>query len=153
MRRKIVAVIGASEPSKQERELAYSVGNLIAKKKLVLLNGGLGGVMAESARGAKEAGGTVIGILPVANPDEANKHIDYAIATGIGDARNAVIANTADCFIAIGKSLGTLSEIAFALKRGKYVIGLETWQVEGIQHISGAKKAVNTCCKFLQKSK
>jgi uncharacterized protein (TIGR00725 family) len=86
--------------------------------------------MEEASRGAREAGGTVIGIVPLADPEACNLHVDFSIATGLGDARNVVIANTADIFVAVGGSFGTLSEIAIALKRGKTVVGLSTWKMD-----------------------
>lgn len=144
MRRKIIAVIGASEPSNKERKIAFEVGRLVAKNNLVLLNGGYGGVMEESARGAKKEGGTVIGIIMTADPNDANQFTDIVIATGMGDGRNSIIANTADCFIAVGKGLGTLSEIAFALKRKKKVIGISTWQIERVRHVDSPKKALES---------
>jgi uncharacterized protein (TIGR00725 family) len=130
MRRQVVAVIGAGDPSPRERDLAFQMGTLIARAGYALVTGGLGGVMEEASRGAREAGGTVLGIVPLADPEACNLHVDYSIATGLGEARNVVIANTADIFVAIGGSFGTLSEIAFALKRGKTVIGLSTWKLD-----------------------
>ncbi len=82
------------------------------------------------SRGAREAGGTVIGILPGADPCEANPYVEIRIVTGIGDARNAIIANTGEAFIAVGGSYGTLSEIAFVLKRGKRIVSLGSWEVD-----------------------
>ena len=96
----------------------------------MLITGGLEGVMAAASRGAHEAGGLVIGVLPGPFAAEANPYVSVAVATGLGDARNAVLANTAEAFIAVGGAYGTLSEIAFALKRGKRVVGLGTWDVD-----------------------
>ena len=86
--------------------------------------------MEAASRGAAEAGGQVIGILPGPTPEDANRYVGVAIATGIGDARNAVLANTAEGFIAVSGSYGTLSEIAFALKRTKPVVALGSWDVD-----------------------
>lgn len=130
MRRRLVAVIGASEPSLEEARLAEEVGARLAGAGFVLLSGGLGGNMEAASRGAKQAGGLVVGILPSADPDDANPYVDVAIATGISDARNAVIASSADAFVAVGGGLGTLSEIALALKRRKTVVALSTWQID-----------------------
>jgi uncharacterized protein (TIGR00725 family) len=130
MRRQMVAVIGASRPSEAERTLAFEVGERLAQAGLTVLTGGLGGVMEAASAGAARAQGLVVGILPGAEAAAANAHVAVVIATGLGDARNAVIANTADGFVAIGGGLGTLSEIAFALKRGKPVVGLETWKLD-----------------------
>ena len=129
-RRKIVAVIGASEPSTQEAKNALEVGRLLGAAGLTVVSGGLGGVMEAVSRGVAEAGGTVIGIVQDPEPDSCNPYVEISIATGMDDGRNVVIANTADVFIAIGGSLGTLSEIAYALKRRKPVIGLGTWELD-----------------------
>ncbi len=109
---------------------ACEVGRLLAQAGCVLITGGLEGVMAAASRGAHEAGGLVIGVLPGPFAAEANPSVSVAVATGLGDARNAVLANTAEAFIAVGGAYGTLSEIAFALKRGKRVVGLGTWDVD-----------------------
>ncbi len=121
---RIVAVLGAGECDAEVAERARRVGHGLAAAGCAVLTGGLGGVMEAASRGAAEAGGLVVGVLPGARPEDANPHVGIAIATGMGDARNAVIANTAECFVAIAGSHGTLSEIAFALKRGKRVVGL-----------------------------
>ncbi len=130
MRRRIVAVIGASAPGERERVLAERVGALAGARGWTLISGGLGGVMEAASRGARENGGLVVGILPQAEPNACNAWVDIAIATGLADARNAVIANSADVFIAIGGSFGTLSEIAYALKRNKKVIALSSWSLD-----------------------
>ncbi len=130
MRRRVVAVIGAAAPADEERALALAVGRAIAARGWVLVSGGLGGVMEAASRGAAEAGGLVVGIVPQADPSACNPYVALAIATGMGDARNAVITNTADGFVAVGGSFGTLSEIAYALKRRKPVVGLSTWRLD-----------------------
>ena len=89
--------------------------------------------MEAACRGAKGAGGTTVGILPGTDRSAANPYVDIAIATGLGEARNAVVARSADALIAIGGAYGTLSEIAFALKAGKRVVGLGTWVVDGVE--------------------
>lgn len=86
--------------------------------------------MEAASRGASEAGGLVIGVLPGADPATANPWVEVPIATGMGDARNAILTNTAEAFIAIGGAHGTLSEVAFALKRQKPVISLGSWEVD-----------------------
>ena len=130
-RKTLVGVIGVSVADAQERAWAEAVGRGLAALGFGVVTGGLGGVMEAASRGAEEAGGTVVGILPTARPDDANDHVQIAVATGMGDARNAIIADTADAFIAVGRGLGTLSEVAFALKRGKPVVALGSWEVEG----------------------
>ena len=131
-RARIVAVIGAGECDARTAERAEAVGRALASHGVVLATGGLAGVMEAASRGAREAGGTVLGLLPGADASAANEHVELAIATGMGDARNAILANTAEAFIAIGGAHGTLSEIAFALKRRKPVFGLGTWPIDGV---------------------
>lgn len=132
---------GAADPTNDAR--AAEVGRLIAEAGAVLICGGLGGVMDAAARGATGAGGVAIGLLPGETRTGASEHLSIAIPTGLGEARNALIARAADALIAIGGEWGTLSEIALAMKMGKRVIGLDTWDlsrgerlVEGI-HLAG----------------
>jgi uncharacterized protein (TIGR00725 family) len=98
--------------------------------------------MEAACRGAKDAGGTTIGILPGADRGAANPFVDFAIPTGLGEARNALVVRAADAVIAIGGGYGTLSEIALALRAGKPVIGLDTWEIEGVAPADGPKAAV-----------
>jgi uncharacterized protein (TIGR00725 family) len=106
------------------------LGRGIAQRDAVLICGGLTGVMEHAARGARAAGGLTIGLLPGENPDEANAYIDIAIATGLSHARNAILARTADGLVAVGGGLGTLSEIALALRNRRPAIGIQTWRFE-----------------------
>jgi len=96
----------------------------------VLICGGLTGVMEHAARGARSAGGLTIGLLPGEDPTEANEYIDVAIASGLGHARNAILARTADGVVALGGGLGTLSEIALALRNGRPTVGIQTWRFD-----------------------
>lgn len=126
-----IAVIGPGDVPDSERDLlaiAHELGRLIAKRKLTLITGGLGGVMEAASRGASEAGGTVIGILPGDSAAEANTHVQIALATGMGQARNAIIINSADAVIAIGRGFGTLSEMALALRARKPVAAINSWE-------------------------
>lgn len=100
--------------------------------------------MEAACRGAKQAGGTTIGILPGTDRSAANPFVDVAIPTGLGEARNALVVRAADALIAIGGAYGTLSEIAFALKAGKQVAGIGTWDVEGVISAPDAAGAVAT---------
>lgn len=124
-----VGVIGAQQGDDELCALAEAVGRELGRRGAVVVCGGLGGVMEAACRGARSAGGTTIGIVPEAERRTANGHVDVAIATGIGDLRNGLIVRTADVLIAVGGAFGTLSEIAFALKAGKRVVGLGTWEL------------------------
>ena len=127
---RVIGVIGAGESDDSVSETAREVGRLLAEAGCILITGGLGGVMAAASEGAAGAGGLVVGIVPGADPASANPHVALAVATGMGDARNAIIANTADAFVAVSGSYGTLSEIAFALGRGKRVVSLGSWEFD-----------------------
>lgn len=124
-----IGVIGeavVSDPA--TAALAEEVGRGLAAAGAVLVCGGLTGVMEAACRGAREAGGRTIGILPGTDRAEANPFVEVAVATGMGQARNAVIVLSADVLIAIGGGYGTLSEIGLALRHGKPVVGLQTWE-------------------------
>ena len=125
--RKLIGVIGGTEAPSDILALAEEVGRLIARSGSVLVCGGLGGVMEAACRGAREEGGLTVGILPGPAKEDANPHVDIAIATNLGYARNAIISQTSDALIAVGGRYGTLSEIAHALQSDIPVIGLNTW--------------------------
>jgi len=137
-----VGIIGASECDPELAQLAEQVGAGVGRAGAVLVCGGLGGVMEAACRGAKAEAGLTVGILPTAERSQANRYVDVAIATGMGEARNLAIVRTADVLIAIGGSFGTLSEIGFALKMGKKVIGLRTWNIEGVVSAETADSAL-----------
>ena len=124
-----IAVVGGGVPQADADELAAGVGGELARRGAVLVCGGLGGVMEAACRGAREAGGMTVGILPGTDRSEANRYVDVAIPTGMGEARNALVVRSADALVAIGGEFGTLSEIALALKAGKRVVGLGTWEL------------------------
>ena len=136
----LVSVIGGSSPDEEAVSLAFEVGKLIASKRWILICGGLGGVMEAAAKGAKHAGGMTIGILPQKEKQYANPYIDIPIPTGIGYARNAIVAYTGDIVIALPGSYGTLSEIGFALSEGKRVIGVKTWDIPGVEQVSSIEE-------------
>ncbi len=129
-----VSVVGSGDPDADARAVAEQVGRLIAEAGAILVCGGLGGVMEAACRGAKSAGGTTVGILPGNDRRDANPHVDVAIATGLGEARNTLVARAADVVIAVAGEFGTLSEIGFALKINKPVVGLDTWELAGHGH-------------------
>lgn len=147
----LIGVIGASSCSAEIAELAEAVGREIGKRGVVLICGGLGGVMEFAAKGAKEAGGLTIGILPGTSKEEANCYIDIPIVTGLGHARNVVIAHTSDSLIAIAGEHGTLSEIAIGLKLKKPVIGLNTWDIEGVIPAKTAAEAIEKAIKISER--
>jgi uncharacterized protein (TIGR00725 family) len=144
----LIGVIGASSCSAEIAELAEAVGREIGKRGAVLICGGLGGVMEFASKGAKEAGGLTIGILPGTSTEDANSYIDIPIVTGLGHARNIVIAHSADSLIALSGEHGTLSEIAIGLKLKKTVIGLNTWDIEGVIPAKTAAEAIDKAVKI-----
>ncbi len=127
--KRFIAVIGGGQPSPQEAQLAEEVGRELAKRGVVLVCGGLGGVMEAACKGAQSEGGVTIGILPGDSRQAANPYVQIPIVTGIGYARNVAVVKSAQAVIAIGGSYGTLSEISYALQSGIPVIGLNTWSL------------------------
>jgi uncharacterized protein (TIGR00725 family) len=125
-----IAVIGAGDAAERQIAEAEAVGRGLASAGAVIVCGGLGGVMAAACRGAKSAGGTTVGMLPGTDRAAANEWVDIAIATGVGEMRNVLVVRAADAVVAIGGEYGTLSEVAFALKTGKPVVGLGTWTLD-----------------------
>jgi uncharacterized protein (TIGR00725 family) len=144
-----VAVVGPGDASADERQQAEAVGRGLGGRGAVLVCGGLGGAMEAACRGAKEAGGTTVGILPGRERSAANPWVDVAVPTGLGEARNALVVRAADALIAVAGGYGTLSEIALALKGGKPVTGVGSWQIEGVEAVSDARQAVETALRRL----
>jgi uncharacterized protein (TIGR00725 family) len=140
-----VAVVGPGDASPAEMESAELIGRGIAQAGHILVCGGLGGVMAAACRGAAQAGGTTVGLLPGTDRDAANEWLTVAIPTGLGELRNGLVVRAADVVVAVGGApgstaaapgggaFGTLSEVALALKTSVPVIGLRTWEIEGIE--------------------
>jgi len=124
-----IAVVGGAQCSRDEAKLAEAVGFELAKRGATLICGGLGGVMAAACKGARSAKGKTVGILPGYTREEANPYVDIPIVTGMGEARNVIVVNTAQAVIAIGVKFGTLSEIAYALRNKIPVVGLNTWSL------------------------
>ena len=150
-----IAVIGPSAGTPAELAIGEAVGRGIAEAGGVLVCGGMGGVMEAAAGGCADAGGRSVGILPTDSRLDANPYVTIAVATGLGEARNAIVVRTADAVIAVHGEFGTLSEIALALKMGKPVVGLGTWElgkdgqpVEAIVPASDARDAVEKALRL-----
>lgn len=144
-----VSVIGSGEENEAR---AAEVGRLLAGRGCTVVTGGLGEVMAAAARGAKSAGGTTLGVLPGERLADANDWVDYAVATGIGHARNLAVVASGQAVIAIGGSWGTLAEIAFARALGRPVVVLEPgWKLEGdgIERAESPEQAVDLALAHL----
>jgi uncharacterized protein (TIGR00725 family) len=137
-----VAVVGPGEPAADELAAAEAVGRELGRRGAVLVCGGLGGAMEAACRGASEAGGATVGILPGNDRSAANRFVDFAIPTGLGEARNVLVVRCADALVAVGGAYGTLSEIAFGLKAGKPVVGIGSWEIEGMTAAATAEEAV-----------
>ena len=124
-----IAVIGPGRADQPQLDEAESVGRALAEAGAVVVCGGLGGVMEAACRGAREAGGTTLGLLPGSDRSAANAWVSVAVPTGLGEARNALVVRAADAVVAVAGEYGTLSEIALALKAGKPVVGVGTWDL------------------------
>ena len=124
-----VSVIGAGEASAELLAQAEAVGRELAQAGAILVSGGRGGVMEAASRGASEAGGVTVGLLPDSDRVHANPFLTVSIPTGMRELRNGLVARTGDAVIAIDGEFGTLSEIGFALKLGRPVVGLGTWEL------------------------
>ncbi|UCE28172.1 MAG: TIGR00725 family protein [Candidatus Coatesbacteria bacterium] len=120
-----IGVCGAAAAEGELYDKAYRVGRLIAARGWTVVCGGLGGVMEAASKGASEVGGVVIGVVPAYEKSSANPYVTYTIATGMGHARNVIIAASADAVIAVGGGYGTLSELALATKLGRPVVALD----------------------------
>jgi uncharacterized protein (TIGR00725 family) len=125
-----VSVVGSGSAPREQLAAAREVGRLLAEAGYTVVCGGLGGVMEEACRGAREAGGLTIGILPGLSRTDANPFVDVPVVTGLGEARNVIVATTGHAVVAVGGSLGTLTEVAFALKHHIPVVGIDTWELE-----------------------
>lgn len=148
-----ISVIGGSSISVKVEELAAKVGTMIAEFGCILVCGGLGGAMEAAAEGAKKAGGMTIGLLPGKDKDDANPHIDIALPTSIGYARNAIVACSADIVIALPGSYGTNSEICYALVYGRPVIDLGNWNIAGMIDAKNIEDAEEKIGKIIKKLK
>jgi uncharacterized protein (TIGR00725 family) len=154
----VIAVVGPGEGASDfELAEAESAGAAIAAAGCTLLCGGLGGVMEAACRGARSEGGFTVGLLPGVDAEAANGWVVLALPTGLGEARNAVIARSADAVVAVGGGWGTLSELAFALRAGTPVVGVETWElrrggapVAGVRAMADGRSAVAAALQLLR---
>jgi uncharacterized protein (TIGR00725 family) len=144
-----VGVIGpGAREGATERELsaAREIGQALAAPGVIVVCGGLGGVMEAVSEGVSAGDGCCIGLLPGSERSEGNRHLSLALPTGLGEARNVLVVGASDVLLAIGKGLGTLSEIALAMRAGKHVVGLDTWALPddgGLMHpVGSAAEAV-----------
>jgi len=148
----VIAVLGGAVCSQEIYEKARLVGTHIARQGGILICGGRTGVMEAACKGAREAQGLTIGILPTEEKSDANPYVDVAIATNMGHARNAIIVLSADAAIAIDGRYGTLSEIAFCLNMEIPLIGIETWDIDPRIHTTNSpEEAVNLAFKLRRK--
>ncbi len=159
-RKPIVSVIGAGISSPEQDADAEKVGRLLAERGIILACGGRGGVMLAACRGAIQASGITVGILPGTDLRDANPFLTIALPTGLNHARNALVVLAGQAVIAIGGGSGTLSEIAMALKMGRKVIGLNTWRAEDhrgeaadIYEVESPEEAVAAAISFISLNK
>ena len=122
-----IAVCAPGSATDEDLSNAGAIGRLLAERGCTLVCGGLGGAMAAACRGAKEAGGVTIGVVPGYDDRAANPWVDYVICTGLGQARNTLVAATGQALIAVGGGWGTLSEIALVLRLGRPVLLVGGW--------------------------
>lgn len=153
MKKKLyIGVIGGGSCTEKTAELAESVGQEVAKSGAILVCGGLGGVMEAACRGAKQAGGTTLGILPNWSKESANEFVDIPIVTGLGDMRNLMVIRNSDGVIALPGKYGTLSEVAFCLNSATPLISLSNWNVsKKIIRARDARQAVELAVKEIAK--
>jgi uncharacterized protein (TIGR00725 family) len=145
-----VSVVGSGEASGELYEKAREVGRLVAERGATIVCGGRTGVMEAAARGATESGGVAIGILPDEDREKANEYLSYSVATGTGHARNLAVVCSGDLVIAVGGEYGTLSEVGLALKVGRPVVALESWDLgEHVAVASSPREAVEAAFAHL----
>ena len=137
-----ISVFGGRKISKKIYYNAYNLGKLLNKNNYLVYCGGGEGVMEAIAKGVKEGGGQCVGILKGISTDEMNSYIDIPVATNMGITRNALLAYSCDAAVAISGQYGTLSEIAYALQLEKTVIGLGTWEIDGVINASNEEEII-----------
>lgn len=146
-----VGVVGPGEATQAQYEAAREVGRLLAARGAVVVTGGLGGVMEAASRGAAEAGGLTVGLLPGGDRSGANPHLAVAVPTGMGEMRNALIVRCCEVLIAVGGGWGTLSELALARRAGRPVYALDSWGLgdDGPEPVASPAQAVDRAMSHL----
>ena len=145
-----VAVVGPGAAEGETYEQAREASRLVAGRGGIVVCGGLGGVMEAAARGAREGGGTAIGILPDEDRHGANGYLSFSVATGIGQARNLAVVCSGDVVVAVGYGYGTLSEVGLALKVGRPVVSLGSWDLgDGVAVAGTPAEAVEAAFELL----
>jgi len=152
MRKKVVAIIGGHECSKEVEQIAQKLGKKLAKVADILVTGGLSGIMEAVCLGFKTGGGLTIGIIPSYDKNDANEFVDIVIPTGIGLARNVLVVKSAEVIVALPGKAGTLSEIAYGLQWGIPVISLNSWDIPGVIKVKTVEQAVEKAKTLLQRS-
>ncbi len=143
LRHLVIGVIGPREATDNQLRAADNIGKQLGKLGVTLICGGRSGVMEAVSKGCRSGGGLMIGILPGSEPESANQYVDIPLPTGLGEARNMIIAKSARVLIAVGGSHGTLSEIAYGLHFSKPVIGLEgAPDIEGLVQAGDSDEAI-----------
>lgn len=149
---KAISVIGGGRAEARQLETARTLGRLLAEAGYDIVCGGLGGIMAAACRGARDAGGRTIGILPGNDRAAANEHVSVAIATGLGQMRNHLVVINGEAAVAVWGGAGTLSEIGLALKAGREVVAIGTWDsIPGVHRAADAAQAVELITKLIQR--
>ena len=146
-----ISVIGGSSTNNKVSLLSHKIGTIIAKMDCMLVCGGLSGVMEYACKGAKEAGGITIGLLPGKEKSDANPYVDIALPTSIGFARNALVACSADIIVALPGSNGTNCEICYGLVYKRPVIDLGNWNIPGMIRVKNLKDAEIKLRKMVKK--
>jgi uncharacterized protein (TIGR00725 family) len=146
-----VAVVGDGRDDAPDSVLAAAeeIGAGLAEHGWIVVTGGLGGVMEAACRGAKSRRGSTLGVLPGLDRTAANGWVDIAVPTGLGELRNGLVVRSADALVAVGGGHGTLSEVALALKLGRPVVGLGTWDVHGVEEAASPADAIQRVARLL----
>ena len=148
-----ISIVGGHDVNSEVEQVAHKIGNIVARVGAILVCGGLGGVMTHASRGAKEAGGTTIGLLPGKEKSDANPFIDIALPTAMGFARNCMVACSADIIVALPGSHGTNSEICYGLVYKRPVVDLGDWNIEGMIKVNGVDEAEEKIKEFISEIK